>query len=590
MKRFAVGVLVFLLTVGLVFPGAAVAGPPDHAGGPQDHARGAGPPGDSDGHPHGGPPGLSSDAPPVLQDNKEDDDNGAKNGDGDEETDAEGRTPPGLVDKGGLPPGLQGRSVDELPPGIRYNPNFQEAINKMREKEETEEPVVAGISILGETKVAVPGENDVTYEYEAKTVDEDNEIIERVAAEWEWKIEEDEIENGTGVEGVEVETDDGMLKLLVGSDAEPGTIIEITATADVEVDEETKVFDDSIKVELYSAEVDQVKIEGKKHISLTGIDEGDNFEVTYEAYVKDQQGHIMEDEKVEWVVSCPEDYSDFAKKKSVDDQNRLTVEVLQEEGKFFVLAESETDSDIWTEILVTVYQQEIAEIKILGEEYVTLDDSQNNDNGENGQDSVFLDYEARVLDNEGQVMEEKVVDWSVEEVQGFNTDEITKYVDDNYITVELPGEPGEFTLVAELEDSELAEDLSIDTASLTVYLYYPEPDSVEVSGADTITIPEEDNEDVEKEYYAVLKDQKDQEMEEKEFSWALVDKDDNDVKLSIPGVSLDYDGDDSAKATLTVADDAGERSFALQASYEENGGEVITGIFDVKLVENADEE
>ena len=213
MKRFAIGVLVFLLTVGLVFPGAAAAGPP----------------GDSDGHPHGGPPGLSSDGPPGQEDKELPpglEDKG---------------TPPGLEDKGGLPPGLQGREI--LPPGIRMR--FRDALEDREVKEEEIDHIV----VSGEESIVVPQEDEdkTITEYSAVAKDKDGEELGEVDAVWSLLDQDGDL---TGVKLKE----DGTLE--VSSDAQEGTEVTVKASYTTEDGEE---FTGTLEVELYEPLVESIQ-------------------------------------------------------------------------------------------------------------------------------------------------------------------------------------------------------------------------------------------------------------------------------------------------------------------------------------------
>ncbi|MEW5920355.1 MAG: Ig-like domain-containing protein [Bacillota bacterium] len=323
----------------------------------------------------------------------------------------DGRTPPGLVDKGGLPPGLHGRSLDELPPGIRNNRNFQEAIKKLREKEEEKKKVFT-LSVVGSKFIIIPDEDATTATYKAVLTDEAGNKEEVTAS---WKLLHDK-------DGVSIDRK-GVLEITAS--AEPGTVTLVADYTTGEGDAE-KTYRGSLTVELYKQVVGAIKIEGKQFVALKG-DETEPLQLAYTATVKDQEGRAIPDKEVTWSVETT------AELELAD--GKVTIAKLPERGEeitFTLRAKYMVDGEVFksTSLTVIVYYPVVNNIIITGNSEITLPDQ--------GKE-VTEEYEAVVVDQHGQKMEKEVVWFLSDSLPGVT-------LDDGILTVTGEAARGSFWL------------------------------------------------------------------------------------------------------------------------------------------------
>lgn len=518
MRKIVVGILIFILSFSLSFSTEVVAGPPGHArgGGPPSHA--------------GGNSGNSSPQPSIFDGN-----NDVRPGDRVIPGQNRG-TPPGLLDKGGLPPGLHGRSVDELPPGIRNNQNFQEAVKRLKEEEQQEAIDEPTLIVNGKEAIILPDEGEITSQYTAK-IDSSNEPA-KVNANWSL---------GSEKEGVSI-NEDGLLKVTEG--AEQGSI-----TVEASYKKEEDVLKGRIKVELYSPEIADVEIEGDEFVALDGeLELPINLE--YKAVVKDQFDKVMENENVNWIVES-EDIENI----TVDENGIVTInENIEEKCVFKIIASAE--EDIKSRMEISVYIPEIAEIEILGETHKKLNES--------SESPITLEYTAVVKDQLGKEIEDEKA--------------VLKLVTDNNDVVSLD-EKGVVT-IKELPEFDESLIFGITAVSETndeidngiiITVYYPIPNRVEVEGENQLVLPDEDK-IIESRYVGAVQDQHDQEIEGKEIYWALADEE-------IIGISIDNHG------ILTVTGEAEEGTVKIYGVYIIGSGEdedYIVGDYDIELIKPED--
>lgn len=239
----------------------------------------------------------------------------------------------------------------------------------------------------------------------------------------------------------------------------------------------------------------------------------------------------------------------------------LEVTPQAKEGSITINADYTREDESFSNSLeVTLYSPEASSVEIIGPEYVALT--------EEDEESLTLEYEGVVLDQEGRDMD-KEVDLFLE-----LDDKWEDYITMENGTVSLvvfseEEEVVQFTLKAEFGEGE--DKLENE---LLVTVYYPSPDWVLVTGDKEVTLPGEDEEAVEVEYQAVVMDQLDQEMEEGPMVWFLVDEDEEPV--DVEGVSLE-DG------TLRVTEEAQGGSLWLLAIYAHD--QDVFGGLGVELVE-----
>ena len=239
LKKLPLILTVFFLSFSLV--SLALAAPPDHARGANKEGK--------------------VNVPPGLQ---------------------EKGAPPGLVNKGGLPPGLHGRTVDALPPGIRNNPNFQEAVERLRKAEE--EPV---FFIVGSEYIAIPDEGTKTQQYTAFLRDEDGTKNE-VTASW-------SLDNGQAGE-VSIDTN-GLLS--VTHSVYDTVTVTVTAAHTVGEADDEESYSAQLEVVVYHPLAEDIVISGAAEITLP--EKGEKITEDYEAVVVDQHGQEM-DKTISWVL------------------------------------------------------------------------------------------------------------------------------------------------------------------------------------------------------------------------------------------------------------------------------------------------
>lgn len=492
-KKIALILMVLFFSISLV--SATMAAPPPHARGGNNAER------------ENGPPGLQ--------------DKG---------------TPPGLVDKGGLPPGMHGRSVDELPPGIRYNPNFREAVERLKEEEKKEDPV---FYITGSEYIVIPHEGTVTEPYLAVLRDEeDNE--KEVDASW-------SLENGH--EGVSIDEESGVLEVTAAAEEDSTVIVKASYTAGES--DETVNYTATFEVTLYKQEAASVKIDGDKYILLDNEDEFLTLE--YAAVVKDQNDQALEGKSVNWNITSEnfEDYADFSYEGET-----VNVEIPAAEGTFTVTAA--TGEIISEPLVVTVYIPEISALKIDGDKYVALQGDE--------EEPLVLEYTAAVKDQNDQIMKDKDIVWFI----NFDNELWEIEFEEGVVNIaELPAQDQEITFT--LTAMYVSGGSVVANDELEVVVYHPVLEDIIISGDAEITLPAA-GEEVIAEYEAVAIDQHGQEIE-KTVIWFLEE--------DITGVTLD-DG------TLTVTDEAEAGSFYLWV-YAENLEEEFYG-FEVFLLEDDKEE
>ena len=232
-------------------------------------------------------------------------------------------TPPGLVNKGGLPPGLHGRTVDALPPGIRNNPNFQEAVERLRKAEE--EPV---FFIVGSEYIAIPDEGTTTQQYTASLRDEE------VTASW-------SLDNGQA-EGISIDTE-GLLSV-THSVYDTVTVIVTAAYTVGEADDEES-YSAQLEVVIYHPLAEEIVISGAAEITLPK--EGETTTEAYEAVVVDQYGQEM-DKTISWEME--EEVTGV----SLENET-LIIEHIAEAGSFKLILSS---GDLKKEFEITLTEDE----------------------------------------------------------------------------------------------------------------------------------------------------------------------------------------------------------------------------------------
>lgn len=423
-------------------------------------------------------------------------------------------TPPGLVNKGGLPPGLQGRTYEQLPPGIRNNPNFREAVEKLKEQGEKPDEKELFLFVTGSKYLVVPSEGVATSTYKALLADEDGKNGNEVMASWYL----DEEKTGVSID------DNGVLSITAA--AQSGTI-EVMADFTSGEGEAAKSYSGSLTVDLYRQEIGEIKLSGKEFVALTG-DETEPLELKYTATVKDQKGNTMEGVSLHWnAISL--DYENIFRKL---DGATYTIEIPPTPGKFTVIA---ANGEIKDEIEVTVYLPAVESVEIEGPEFVALQGDE--------ELPLVLEYTATVKDQKGRTMEDKEIVWSADLAPGL------AFVNGKVTVADFPatGEEKIFTVRATYEVNEEV----YKRAEMEVFIYHPNADDVKITGPAEITLPEPDK-TVIKNYEATVLDQHGQEME-KTVNWFLGD--------NPTGVTLE-DG------KLTVTSEAVKGTILIWVYYE----------------------
>ncbi len=297
-------------------------------------------------------------------------------------------TPPGLVDKGGLPPGMHGRTVDELPPGIRNNPNFREAVERLMAEEEPD------FFIVGSEYIVIPEEGNKTETYKAVLRDEEG--IEAEVAEVSWSLADGQAEVSINEDG----------ELVVTASAVDSTITVLANYTTTENDEEVS-YAAQLKVTLYKPTVSSIEIVGNKFVALQE-DAEEPLQLEYTAIVKDQNGQVMADKEVTWPINDDWEF-DF-------DEGTVTIAALPAQGEeiTFTLTVVEDTTSVIAELEVVVYHPVFEEIVISGAAEITLPAK-----GE----VTTEEYEAVVLDQHGQEIDETIF-WSLPEgVTGVSIDD-----------------------------------------------------------------------------------------------------------------------------------------------------------------------
>lgn len=391
MKKFALGLLVLMLSFGLVMTASAEAfAPPGHGGTPPGQEM------------NGENPEDEENLPPGLR-GKE--------------------APPGLQKKDGLPPGMEKKEV--LPPGIqmRFWHTLQERERKAQEEMDS-------LEIQGENSVALPADDETVEEqYKAVALCEEGEEVQEVDADW-------SLENGDNeIEGVSI-TEDGLLE--VTDEAAAGNIT-IFAEFIIENDNDNngeRTLSAELEVDLYEAEIDSIVIEGYEFFAITGDEE--LIALDYTASVRDQNEKEMKEETVSWDVYS-EDFDDI----EIDEEGKVTIDD-PAEGLFTVEAVSDTDEDISQELEVTVYIPEPSDVEVVsGAETIVIPEEE--------EDEVVEEYSAVVVDQHGFEMEEEEVVWFLVEV---NDEDGIVEEDSEVPGVTLTGE-GVLTVTGEAEEGEI---------------------------------------------------------------------------------------------------------------------------------------
>ncbi len=199
-------------------------------------------------------------------------------------------------------------------------------------------------------------------------------------------------------------------------------------------------------VEEYDPEVARVTVEGAGSITIPA--EGDVTE-EYTATVYDQNGAVMADEVVVWSLAKEVDGV------SVDEETGLvTVEPNAVEGTTFtVVATSETKNTVSgmleVDLVAPLAEPVVTSIAVEGAELITIP----------ADEPVTEEYTATVYDQNGAVMADEVVIWSLaEEVTGVSVDENT-----GVVTVGPDAEEGTFTVIAtSVTDDSKSGQLSVD--------------------------------------------------------------------------------------------------------------------------------
>lgn len=310
-------------------------------------------------------------------------------------------TPPGLVDKGGLPPGMHGRTLDQLPPGIRYNSNFQEAIERLKEEEKSDkEP---GLYIFGSEYIFIPDESEDAHseQYKAVLVDEDG-YEEEVNATW-------SLSNGQ--DGVSI-SGDGVLEVTPAAAEDSTVTIEASYTTDV--DGEDVSFTAALVVTLYKPAATSIEIVGEKYVALRG-DEDAPLLLEYRATVKDQKGQAMPGKEVTWSIDNQE--------LGFDDGTVTIADLPAEDEEliFTLTAVYENGTSISAELEVFVYHPVATAIEIAGAEEIKLPAE-----GE----TATEEYEAVVVDQYGQELDKTITMVVAEAVTGVSLENGTLTVTD----------------------------------------------------------------------------------------------------------------------------------------------------------------
>ena len=332
-------------------------------------------------------------------------------------------TPPGLLDKGGLPPGMHGRTLDQLPPGIRYNSNFQEAIERLKEEEKSDkEP---GLYIFGSEYIFIPDESEDAHseQYKAVLVDEDG-YEEEVNATW-------SLSNGQ--DGVSI-SGDGVLEVTPAAAEDNTVTIEAGYTTDVDGEEVS--FSAALVVTLYKPAATSIEIVGEKYVALQE-DEGEPLLLEYTAIVMDQNNQAMPGKEVTWSIDNQK--LDF-------DDGTVTIAYLPAENDeliFTLTAEYENGTSIIAELEVVVYHPVATAIEVKGATEITLPDE-----GE----TATEEYEAVVVDQYGQAMDITITMVVLEAVTGVSLENGT-------LTITDEAEAGSFLLSFYYE--ELAESFEV---------------------------------------------------------------------------------------------------------------------------------
>lgn len=324
--------------------------------------------------------------------------------------------------------------------------------------------------------------------------------------------------------------------------------------------------------------IDDIAIEGKDAVAIPP-EESEPYEYEYKIITLNRWGDEVDAvDADDWDVEINEEENE--EKISISKNGALTLEVESGaiEGSLTITAsytleyedEEKDDTTLSDTLTVELYEPEKNSLQIKGSDYIGIHESENG--------TITEDYSAVFLDQHGNEIENGEVNWEVSTEDAFKDLEIdegsiTFEVDDNLLEKLEADETCTLTVNVSCEENE---DLTGEK-DVTVYMQYP--DSITVSGAETITIPEGDDPET-KTYEAKIVDEYGYEIENEdiEVTWLL-----NPSDEELDAVTLDQD-----KGELSVSSDAEEQTIELSAVYEINDEDDLDGSIEIKIVNNND--
>ncbi len=430
--------------------------------------------------------------------------------------------PPGLQDKGGLPPGLQDREV--LPPGIQLR--FAETLRQRFEEEEGAEEETAALIIEGPEFVVIPeeGKQNATY----RAIFHDGQGEQEVQAEW-------ALLDAEAIDGVTI-NEDGVLHF---DESVESASITVTAEYLIEDEETTRRYDASLEVELYRAEPHSLHIEGQEYVLLDDELGDEEMTLSYSAVMRDQHGIAMESGVIEWVVTTG-DFDEEEMDILADAQDLDIILDAAKEGVIEVTARSEAEEDLADHLTVSLYYPEKQGIEILGDALVQITDDM--------QFPLELVYQAHVVDQYDRIVDAVDVTWSIQS----DSEGVT--VDGGVVSVaQIEGDALEFALQAEHDEY---------SDQLDVVVYYPEANSVSVTGPGSIEIPEEGEVSTAK-FEADVIDQNGETIPSVDVMWLVVDEEGGSLRVE-DGVQIDEEGYLTVEPIVTL------KGAYVSASYDED--------------------
>ncbi|GIP30807.1 S-layer homology domain-containing protein [Paenibacillus sp. J2TS4] len=309
-------------------------------------------------------------------------------------------------------PAINGGNNDLVPHGVATDRDGNPRIVGGRvdlgayeyQDNDEETPVPTQVEIAGAGTIVIPASDKapITEQYRADVLDENGDVMPNEKVQW----------SVTASEGVSIDLEKGLLTITDQASAGP-IMVKATLDGDAAIFGEFGV---TLQVSAVKEPVpSDIDIRGAKEIILPASGEPP-ITKQYEADVLDEDGDAMPNEKVQWSIIATEGVS-------IDSETGLlTVTDQASAGPIMVKATLDGDAAIFSEFGVTLQASAVKEpvpsdIDIRGATEITIPTS--------GEPPVTKQYEADVLDEDGNVMPNEKVQWSVTATEGVSIDSET---------------------------------------------------------------------------------------------------------------------------------------------------------------------